>query len=148
MKIIAHRGNVNGRILERENSPDYIMEAIGLGFDVEIDVWYINDEFYLGHDNPVHKIDPSFCLNCSVWCHAKNKDALHQLLKIGAHCFWHENDSYTLTSKSVPWCFPGNWIDGGVTVVFSSPNTTVVPPYVLGVCVDDPVLWSKPIIQM
>ena len=36
---IAHRGNVNGKNESRENSPDYIMEAISLGFYVEIDVY-------------------------------------------------------------------------------------------------------------
>ena len=141
MKIIAHRGNINGRVPERENHPDYIMEAIRLGFDAEIDVWYKNGEFYLGHDNSTCRVEESFCLDPSIWCHAKNKDALCQLLKIGAHCFWHENDSYTLTSKSIPWCFPGNWISGGITVIFSSPNKITIPSFVLGVCVDNPLQW-------
>ena len=42
MKLISHRGNLNGRIPERENHPDYIDEAIEAGYDVEIDIW-LND---------------------------------------------------------------------------------------------------------
>ena len=37
MKLIAHRGNINGPC-ERENSPEYILETINLGYDCEIDV--------------------------------------------------------------------------------------------------------------
>ncbi len=39
MKYISHRGNLTGINLERENSPDYIMEAVTADFDVEVDVW-------------------------------------------------------------------------------------------------------------
>lgn len=147
MKIIAHRGNVNGTNEQRENSPDYIMEAIELGFDAEIDVWYVDGKFYLGHDNPQYKIDESFCVHPNLWCHAKNTESLPQLLKIGAHCFWHETDKYTLTSKMIPWCFPENWIDGGVTVVFSSPREVKIPNFVLGVCVDNCLEWANHEIQ-
>jgi hypothetical protein len=36
---IAHRGNTRGPNPEKENHPDYILQAIREGFDVEIDVW-------------------------------------------------------------------------------------------------------------
>ncbi len=36
--IISHRGNLDGPIPERENSPDYIDQAIKWGFVVEIDI--------------------------------------------------------------------------------------------------------------
>jgi hypothetical protein len=55
MKLIAHRGNINGSNPEKENHPDYINEAIKLGHNVEIDVWFINNKFYLGHDDPSKK---------------------------------------------------------------------------------------------
>ena len=37
MILISHRGNIDGKIVERENHPEYIDEAIALGYDVEID---------------------------------------------------------------------------------------------------------------
>ena len=38
MIYIAHRGNIRGPNPERENSPDYIDEAIQSGYYVEVDV--------------------------------------------------------------------------------------------------------------
>ena len=37
--LIAHRGNTRGPKPEKENQPEYILQAIQEGFDVEIDVW-------------------------------------------------------------------------------------------------------------
>ena len=42
MKFISHRGNLNGPIEEYENHPEYILEALKKGFNVEID-----DEIFL-----------------------------------------------------------------------------------------------------
>ena len=50
MRLISHRGNINGRIRELENLPDYIDAAINLGYDVEVDLWLEGEKFYLGHD--------------------------------------------------------------------------------------------------
>ena len=52
MKLIAHRGNVTGPNPLRENSLEYIDDAIKLGYDVEIDVRHIEweQQLYLGHD--------------------------------------------------------------------------------------------------
>ena len=38
MKLISHRGNINGPDLEKENTIEQIFIAIGKGFDVEVDV--------------------------------------------------------------------------------------------------------------
>ena len=60
MIFIAHRGNLNGPNKEMENKPEYILKALNKDFYVEIDVWYINNSFFLGHDNPDYKIDIEF----------------------------------------------------------------------------------------
>ena len=36
MKLISHRGNINGRNPERENSLDYVLEALE-NYEVEIE---------------------------------------------------------------------------------------------------------------
>ncbi len=41
MFLISHRGNISGKLPERENTVDYIQEALGLGYDVEVDVWMV-----------------------------------------------------------------------------------------------------------
>ena len=106
-KIISHRGNISGSQKSKENRPDYILEALGLGYDVEIDVWWLTNGWYLGHDEPEYPIEEEFLINKSLWCHAKNLEALDKLLDLGVICFWHEDDKYTLTSNGLIWTFPG-----------------------------------------
>ncbi len=109
MKLIAHRGNINGPNEEHENAPSYILSAIHQGYEVEIDVWRIDDQLYLGHDLPKYKICIEFLLNnaSKLWCHAKNLAALKYLLGTELNCFWHQQDDYTLTSKGFVWVYPG-----------------------------------------
>ena len=40
MILISHRGNINGKKPDLENKPEYIQNAIKLGYNVEIDVWW------------------------------------------------------------------------------------------------------------
>ena len=106
MIFISHRGNLTGKGGDEwENHPDYITEALRQGFNVEIDVWFKNGELFLGHDTPKYKIDSRFLINNRLWCHAKNEEALEIMLSLGNHCFWHETDKYTLTSKGYIWCY-------------------------------------------
>ena len=107
VNMIAHRGNMNGPNFERENQPSYIQEALDAGSDVEVDVWIVNGHTFLGHDEPQWPVDDAFLKKDRLWCHAKNIEALQFLLSIGTHCFWHEEDRYTLTSKGVIWAYPG-----------------------------------------
>ena len=107
MKFISHRGNLNGPKPNLENRPNYINEALNNGFDVEVDVFFVNKKFYLGHDKPQYKVSKKFLLNKKLWCHAKNLEALDALKKTSAHFFWHQNDDATLTSKGYLWTFPG-----------------------------------------
>ena len=118
MKLIAHRGNINGPRPDFENSPEYILNTVRRGFDVEIDVWCKNDKWYLGHDEPQYPINFSFLKNKKFWCHAKNLKALEIMLKNNIHCFWHENDDFTLTSQGFVWTYPGKeLLDYSVSVM-------------------------------
>ena len=56
MRIISHRGNIRGPVPGRENAPSYIDCALGNGYDVEIDVRVVNNEIWLGHDEPQYKV--------------------------------------------------------------------------------------------
>ncbi|NCV86886.1 MAG: hypothetical protein EBW14_13690, partial [Oxalobacteraceae bacterium] len=57
---ISHRGNLYGPNKELENSPEYIIQAINSGYNVEIDFWVVDNLLYLGHDYPQYKIDQFF----------------------------------------------------------------------------------------
>ena len=45
--LISHRGNTNGPNPNMENKPEYVLDAKLKGYDVEIDVWWKEDGFYL-----------------------------------------------------------------------------------------------------
>ena len=118
MILISHRGNLSGPNPERENRPDYLLSAIQAGFDVEIDVWFIDDKFYLGHDDPRHEVDSEFLKDNNFWCHAKNINALYEMLKFEEiHCFWHQNDDAALTSRGYIWTYPGKELTSHSIVV-------------------------------
>lgn len=108
MILISHRGNLDGPIPDKENSPSYINDALQKGFDVEVDVWYNDGSWFLGHDEPQYPIDLGFLKNPHLWCHAKNIDALRNMLNNNVHCFWHQEDEHTLTSKGWIWAYPGS----------------------------------------
>lgn len=136
MIVISHRGNLNGPNPELENREETISNAILEGFDCEIDVWKIDDVLYLGHDQPDREVSISFLemYGPSLWIHCKNLDALLEL-KCKFNCFFHDKDTYTLTSRGFIW---GN---------IGSPTThdviCVMPPDTigecLGVCTDFPL---------
>lgn len=105
--LISHRGNIDGKILHMENDPDYIQEALNLGYDVEIDVRFLCNRFFLGHDEPTYEVPISFLVDRRLWCHAKNYDALVEMAKYPIHYFWHETDRIALTSKNFIWVYPG-----------------------------------------
>jgi hypothetical protein len=117
---IAHRGNMLGRNPEEENLPEYINRALNQGFHVEIDVWCFGDKWFLGHDEPQYPIEESFLENDKLVCHAKNEEAIHTMLKNkNIHCFWHENDLCTITSKGWVWKYPEIYKDGKIYAICS-----------------------------
>lgn len=103
--IISHRGNVNGPDPEIENNPDWIFRLTCLGINVEVDVWHGgNGDFYLGHDEPVYRVQDDFLMNPLLWCHAKNVEALLRMRSMGVlSFFWHENDEAALVSNGYIW---------------------------------------------
>lgn len=111
MKLIAHRGNIEGPNLLEQNKQKYIENTISKGYDVEIDLWHKDNFFYLGHDEPQYKVTSLWLYKNKecLWIHCKNYDALEKLSNspIDYNYFWHENDKHTLTSKGYIWSYPG-----------------------------------------
>jgi hypothetical protein len=110
MKLISHRGNIDGKNIEFENHPDYIDKAISLGYDVEVDIWIISGDQFLGHDEPQFPIKSEW-LNArkdKLWIHCKNIEAIEWFNpKNEFNYFWHDKDTLTLTSKKIIWAYPG-----------------------------------------
>lgn len=138
MKLISHRGNTIGPVISEENKPKYIVEAIQKGFDVEIDVWLKNQTLYLGHDEPQYCISDSFLKEHDnfLWCHAKNHLALNFLIENNFHCFWHQEDLYTVTSKGYIWCYPNSELTGARSICLFPDVTNQNYEKAFGVCSD------------
>jgi hypothetical protein len=104
MKFIAHRGNMSGPNPARENSPDYIDEAIKAGCMVEVDLRRVGSNLFFGHDYPQYKVK-------AEWIEDRKKSLLLHLKDFQAakatvewwHTFCHVSDPYTLTSEGKLW---------------------------------------------
>ena len=137
MIYISHRGNLKGRNAERENQPEYIDEAINAGFDVEIDMWWVDGRVYLGHDGPQYEVDNEWLVDRvdKLWIHCKNVELLNWIRSTILHYFWHENDTLTLTSKQYMWAYPGKQpIIGSIAVMPEIHNDKIKK--CVGVCSD------------
>jgi hypothetical protein len=73
MKLISHRGNYNAILPDRENKPSYIDTTLSMGYDVEVDIRYIDNKFYLGHDKPDIEVSDEWILTRkeNIWFHCK-----------------------------------------------------------------------------
>jgi len=140
MILISHRGNISGPNPEQENHPDYIWAALQAGYDVEIDVWFENGKFMLGHDEPQYEfpfelIDKNYP---KLWIHCKNMDALSVLNNLDpsgnkVNYFMHESDLGVLTSKGYIWST--NLFNRGILVMPEAFDKEPIET-TLGICSD------------
>jgi hypothetical protein len=140
---IAHRGNYDGRNVDRENTPDYVNEAISAGYNVLVDAWLIDKEWMLGADFPLHKVHLSFFERPEVWVRARNLVGYVSLFhNHTAHVFWQHKDDFTFTSKCIKWANKNILTHDGV-MVFPEFNDYYMQMIrlghldPLGVCSDD-----------
>jgi len=138
MILIAHRGNVQGSKPTLENSPEYIQNAINLGYDVEVDVWCNSNRLSLGHDEPTYEIEIQWIMERSnkLWIHCKNIEAIEYFNKLidDVNYFWHEDDVLTLTNTGHIWSTHN--IDKGILVMPETFNTFPTEN-TLGICSDN-----------
>ena len=113
MKLIAHRGNINGRDPSTENTPHQIESCIEQGYDVEIDIRYDPEtkKLYLGHDGEDNEVNWWWLAGKSavLWIHCKDITTMFAFADgtSGYNYFWHQEDDFTLTSKHYIWTYPG-----------------------------------------
>lgn len=146
IRFISHRGNYVGKNDVMENHPDRVRELIIKGYDVEVDIWLIENQFYLGHDRPTHEVNIDFLRlhKDKLWLHCKNGEALNCLGHYSRegkplfNYFWHQKDDYTLTSKGYIWTYPGVELQFNSVVVL--PETIEgfeLGDNCLGICSDE-----------
>ena len=137
MILIAHRGNINGAYESYENEPNYVDKAIKEGYDVEIDMWWVDGRIYLGHDKPQYGVSDKWLEDRidKLWVHCKNIELLYWIRSTALHYFWHENDAVTLTSKNYIWAYPGKQpIIGSIAIMPEIYSDDI--SQCLGVCSD------------
>jgi hypothetical protein len=137
--LISHRGNINGKINELENKPNYVDKALRLGYDVEIDIRVIEGQFFLGHDEPQYQvsIDWLYKRKNELWIHCKNIESIEYFNKLMGtyNYFWHQEDTVTLTSKNFIWAYPGKQpIKNSISVLPELFNDDVTNT--IGICSD------------
>jgi len=140
MKIISHRGNLNGPGIEENNPKQIDKVLIETNFDVEVDVWKVSGQWFLGHDKPQYKIHLRwlYANNERLWLHAKNIHAYCDLLqdKRISQVFWHEKDCYTLVKNWIIWAYPNQQLTPlSVANIHGKINEI---PNCYGICTDYP----------
>lgn len=144
MKIYSHRGNLSGKD-PRENEPAFLLDCIALGFHVEVDLWFADGAYFLGHDEPTHRIDLADFDREEVIFHLKNAHVPHLER---ADAFAIENDPYVLTRRGLLWMNYGQ--PANPQGVMCSPELVGDPRpvaefarsvrHAAGICTDHPVL--------
>jgi glycerophosphoryl diester phosphodiesterase len=114
MKIISHRGYLNGSDSIKENSIQSVNECIELGFDIEIDIRLNSNNLFLGHDIEKNNISVKWLIQRKdfLWIHCKSFETLNFFIKenLDLNFFWHEKDAFTITSKNFIWAYPSKEI--------------------------------------
>lgn len=151
MKIIAHRANINGPSSKDENTLSNVEKCIELGYDVEIDIRLINGKLFLGHDKGTQMIDEKELnrIKENSWIHCKNIEAITFFSNTSNkyNFFWHENDSYTLTSKGYIWAYPGQKLSNSCICVMPEVKYSreefsyLREMQIAGICTDYPNLF-------
>lgn len=140
--LISHRGNINAILPDRENSPDYIDEAIAQGYDVEMDVRFIDGKLYLGHDGPQYEVTLQWLLDrrARLWVHTKNFEALSYLINKSLRTFYHQKENHTIINHSnLIWSHELSEADKNSIIPLLSQEDIArqpVPENVYGICSD------------
>jgi hypothetical protein len=122
--LISHRGNTHGSVKKEENNPYFLDKLLKTCYNIEVDVWLLDNKLYLGHDIPQYEVTLEFLKNDLLWCHAKNLDALQYMLDHKIHCFWHQSDDFTITSRGYIWTFPNKDVTKNSVIVCHTKEET------------------------
>jgi hypothetical protein len=118
----------------------FIDKAISEGYDVEVDVWYIDGVLFLGHDKPQYGVDFRWFKDrlSKLWVHCKNIESILYFQECGyeINYFWHQEDDITLTSKNFIWTFPGKKLTSRSIAVLPESVKDWELTECLGICSD------------
>lgn len=143
MLLISNKGNTNGSIPHLENTIEHVDNALSLGYNVKIDIWYHNKKLFLGQDGPKNEITwPWLIKNADYfWLNCMNVNTFSFLVENGKslNFFYNTEDDVTITSKGIPWSSGKTPIKGTMTCDESNISGS------LGLCSDRVQNWQKQI---
>lgn len=148
MKIISHRGNLNGPNLLLENSLDYIQNAIDLEFIVEVDLRFSNNNLYFGHDFAQYPVSVKWILDRKdlLLVHVKDSIALEYIIdmKIDINFFVHQNDDFTMISNGYIWTHNINCLNKkSIVPLINIVDKKYLTYNYYGICTDFPIEYKK-----
>ncbi len=108
MKIISHRGNIDGPGSDCER--DRVEMAIDAGFYVELDVRRAFNELMIGHDKLLYKLPVDWIrkpLADRFWFHAKDVATFNELGALGLRVFMHTDEPFAVVfPERLKWIHP------------------------------------------
>ncbi len=153
MKLISHRGNINGSNPSRENTIEYITECIvGYDLDVEVDITVTEGVAYLAHDSqtnsPINQSIKTLLdrFHDRLWIHCKNIRAIEYAQKYMPmhNYFGHSHDDFVLTSKGYIFTKPSDVYGANVICVMPEIAACTVTNMraCFGVLTDYPLIYK------
>ena len=105
MILISHRGNINGIDFVQENTKPYIQQAIDLGYDVEVDIRYEDNNFLFGHDYGQYDVELQWLLDRKdkLWVHCKDFESLSKLIDTEVRVFYHQKEPLLSERELKSW---------------------------------------------
>lgn len=148
MLLISNRGNITGENKAKQNSVPYIMRAIQLGYDVKIDIWHVNNRWYLGKEKPNCEVPFRFFYinknmkysggNCNkaLWIQCQNIHAFNMLIpyRWSLNYFFKNDTNMLFTSFGYIWS--SDRINATHECVLATNDYKNVPTAQFGLCTD------------
>ncbi len=108
MRIVSHRGNLDGPGSECER--ERVDAALAAGFDVEVDVRHVFGKLMVGHDKPMYELPAQWLepgLIDRFWFHAKDARSHNELGAKGGRVFMHANEPFAIVfPERLKWVHP------------------------------------------
>jgi hypothetical protein len=138
---IAHRGLIEGPNPELENSIETLTSRKKAGLHSEIDIWWTEGKFWIGHDFPREPVTLEFLNSSYFWIHAKHDESFRELQRVsnenglGLRIFYHTDEDYVLTTTGDTIIYPG--LDDCPGWVYMMPEAKSIRPSVsAAICSD------------
>jgi hypothetical protein len=125
MLYISYRGIIDGNNYQDANTPNQLGKALGSGFSCMIDVWKVDDKFYLGNDQPITEVTAKYLQGNRWYINARNTAMQTWLptqnIKLYPNYFWFTTPTPpppSVTASNGKLITPGTTPINNTSIVF------------------------------